>query len=477
MKKPVRIILTIFTLAVAVVGALWWAGGRKENANAGLATAQVERRDFTSSVLATGAVKAQVGAEVRVGARISGKVVRLHANIGDEVKAGQVLAELEQADLEATVRQREAELAEAQDRLDAERREGPLRIRRVEGLLAEAAAQSAVAQAELHAIERERATEVQASEAEAQSRAATMELARKQFERHEALRQQDFVSQDALDQAREVCSTAEAQLKAAQKKLELAKVRQEEDPNRVRASVVKAKAAREVAERALNLERVGHEERLKLLESAVARARAALDHAKVQLSYATITAPLAGVIGAVTTQEGETVAAGLNAPTFVIIIDLNRLQVDAFVDEVDIGKIKTGQQAIFTVDAFPAREFKGGVVAIYPKAVIQENVVNYDVVVEIADPYGGLLRPEMTASVTIFLETREQVLAIPKEAVRRRNGRNVVYVASGEAPPQPREIKVGWRDGGWVEVVQALSEGEMVLLEAPSSPSENEVKE
>ena len=471
MKKPVRIILTIFTLAVAVVGALWWAGGRKENASAGLATAQVERRDFTSSVLATGAVRAQVGAEVRVGARVSGKVVRLHANIGDEVKAGQVIAELEQADLEATVRQREAELAEAQEGLDAERREGPLRIRRAEGLLAEAATQNTVAQADLHAIERERETEVQASEAEGQSRAATMELARKQLERHEALRQRDFVSQDALDQARESCLTAEAQLKVAQRKLELANVRQEEDLKRGRASVAKAEAAREVAERELTLERASHEERLKPLATAIAGVQATLDHAKVQLSYATITAPIAGVIGAVMTQEGETVAAGLNAPTFVTIIDLERLQVDAFVDEVDIGKVRTGQSVVFTVDAFPAQEFEGKVTAIYPKAVLQENVVYYDVVVGIVTDYGGLLRPEMTASVTIFLEKREQVLAVPASAVKRERGRNIIYILS-ETGPESREIKVGWKDGQWIEVAAGLDEGQVILLAKPGDAGE-----
>jgi RND family efflux transporter MFP subunit len=186
------------------------------------------------------------------------------------------------------------------------------------------------------------------------------------------------------------------------------------------------------------------------------------------VSYATITAPLAGVIASVSTQEGETVAAGLNAPTFVTIINLDRLQVDAFVDEVDIGKIRVGQRAVFSVDAFPAEEFKGKVAAIYPKAVIQENVVNYDTVIEITSPYSGLLRPEMTASVTILLEARSGVLAIPTKAVKRLRGKTVVYVAVAGGG-EPREIKVGWKDGPWLEVVSGLKEGETVLLESPSA--------
>jgi multidrug efflux pump subunit AcrA (membrane-fusion protein) len=121
---------------------------------------------------------------------------------------------------------------------------------------------------------------------------------------------------------------------------------------------------------------------------------------------------------------------------------------------------------VFTVDAFPAMDFKGKVSAIYPKAVIQDNVVNYDVVVDIETSYYGLLRPEMTTSVSIFLEKREDVLAVPAKAVQRERGKNVVYVlADGRA--EPREIKVGWRDGQWLEVASGLQENETVLLEAP----------
>jgi RND family efflux transporter MFP subunit len=136
-------------------------------------------------------------------------------------------------------------------------------------------------------------------------------------------------------------------------------------------------------------------------------ARAELEEALVNLSYATISAPISGVVASVTTQEGETVAAGLNAPTFVVILDLERLQVNTFVDEVDIGKIDIGQRASFTVDAFPARDFTGHVTAIYPTATIQDNVVKYIVAVGIGNDEERLLRPEMTANVQVQLESRK----------------------------------------------------------------------
>jgi RND family efflux transporter MFP subunit len=208
----------------------------------------------------------------------------------------------------------------------------------------------------------------------------------------------------------------------------------------------------------------------RLTQRQVEAATAARQESEARLSYATITAPISGVIGSVSTQEGETVSAGLSAPTFVTLIDLNRLQVDAFVDEVDIGKVRLGQHAVFTVDAFPGKEFEGKVAAIYPKAVIQENVVNYDVVVEIQTPYTGLLRPDMTANVTILLEARTGVLALPAQAVKRERGKNLVYVSNG-GQVEAREVQVGWKDGQWIEIASGVQEGQTVLLGAPAPNS------
>ncbi len=405
-RKRNKLIVLLILLLCAGLGTLWWIHARTADAGkaSALQTATVIRRDFSSSVLATGAVKPQVGAEVRVGARISGKVEHLYANIGDTVKKGQVIAELEKADLEAAVAKSRAELAMAEARLSSVR---ALRPR-----------------------------EVEKAQAEVRQQRAIVKLAQKEIARQNNLIRQDFTTRQALDQAQERLSVAKARLAAAEKALELARTRLIEDQKQAQAEV--------------------------------ARAGAALANAEVKRSYATLTAPISGVVASVSTQAGETVSAGLKAPTFVTIIDLNRLQVDAYVDEVDIGKIHTGQECLFTVDAFPSHEFHGKVIAIYPKAVIQENVVNYDVVIAITDPYHGLLRPEMTASVTIALEKRKKVLAIPAKALQRKRGRNIVYVRS-KTGFSPRQVKIGWRDGQWIEIAAGLKEGQAVRLAKPEN--------
>ena len=115
---------------------------------------------------------------------------------------------------------------------------------------------------------------------------------------------------------------------------------------------------------------------------AVARAqleanRARLRSAEIELDYTRITAPIEGVVAEVSTREGETVAAAFAAPNFVTIIDLERLEVLAYVDETDIGRVVVGQPASFTVDTFPGVEFESRVTAIQPRAELQGSVVNF----------------------------------------------------------------------------------------------------
>jgi RND family efflux transporter MFP subunit len=214
-------------------------------------------------------------------------------------------------------------------------------------------------------------------------------------------------------------------------------------------------------------------------DSAVAnvnKAKAQLDYAKIQYSYATVRAPIDGVVESVSTQEGSTVAATFNAPTFVTILDPTRLEVDAYVDEVDIGGVKVGQQATFTVDAYPNKVFKGKVEAIHPQAVIQDNVVNYDVIIGISDSFVGLLRPTMTANVTITLNTLNGVLAIPMRAVKRENGKSFVMIPSGNGKGLvQRPVTLGRESGDFVQVKAGLSVGDKVFVPGGRSGPETQM--
>lgn len=347
--KRTHLIAGIILILITFI-LLWLFLFRQDKkSNTELQTIVAERRDIGSSVLATGIIKPKVGAEVKVGSRISGVVKKLRANIGDYVKAGQVIAEIDDAELRAKLNQNLAAVNKAR---------------------------------------------------------ADYDYAKLNMERQASLLEQNYISRQTYDLAENAFKIAEAQLKQAEANAEVA---------------------------------------------------------KVQLSYTSIYALTSGVIASVSTQEGETVMAGLAAPTFVNIIDLSRLEVQVYVDETDIGKILVGQEATFTVDTYTDTDFKGSVTAIYPKAVIQDNVVNYIVVVEIIDFKDKILRPEMTATVTIYLETRKNVIAILSKAIIRERGERFVTVMENGTAVL-RKIKTGWYDSNFTEVVDGLNEGETVLL-------------
>jgi len=168
-------------------------------------------------------------------------------------------------------------------------------------------------------------------------------------------------------------------------------------------------------------------------------------------------------VASVSTQEGETVAASLAAPTFVTLLDLSRLEVWTYVDETDIGRVRVGQRAPFTVDTYGDHEFEGRVTAVYPKAEIRDNVVNYITVVQFEPPREQILRPEMTATVRIELDSHENVLTLPIRAVRR-DGDGAFVLARRGASIERRKVTTGARDESLWEIVSGLREGDEVLV-------------
>ncbi|MBN2570006.1 MAG: efflux RND transporter periplasmic adaptor subunit [Deltaproteobacteria bacterium] len=394
-KRIIPICLIIFA---CTVGTPLFQGCSSEGDEPEYKTIRSTKQTFSLAVTALGTVKPQVGAEVRLGARISGKVEHLRANVGDFVEKGQVIAELEKDELKATVEKQQVELSIAKINLATRTTLGPVEIKKAEADLSQFR--------------------------------ATYELKTTEYEREKTLFNENYTSRQILDQASEALLVAKAELESSSKTLELARNKLDED--------------------------------LKLLNAEVESARASLKISEAALSYAILRAPISGIIASVSTQEGETVAAGLSAPTFVTIIDLDRLQVETYVDEVDIGKIKVGQKATFAVEAFPSIDIDGEVVGIYPKAILKENVVFYNVMVKSLKPPSVELRPEMTANVSIFLESREGVLVVAASSVKKTGGVNFVYVIENGKPVR-REVKIGWKQGRFLEITEGLKEGEEVL--------------
>ena len=219
---------------------------------------------------------------------------------------------------------------------------------------------------------------------------------------------------------------------------------------------------------------------LALDEAAAKQAQANLDESQVNLNYTDINSPVDGVVVARNVDVGQTVAASFQTPTlFLIAEDLTKMQVDTNVSESDVGRVREGQPASFTVDAYPGKQFHATVSQVRNAPVTVQNVVTYDVVLAVDNP-DLELKPGMTANVTVTTARRDAVLRVPSRALRFRpetvgqtatksghkaSRDTTVYVLGDDGTPKPVEVRVGIRDNQNAELVSGdLAEGTEVIV-------------
>jgi HlyD family secretion protein len=188
--------------------------------------------------------------------------------------------------------------------------------------------------------------------------------------------------------------------------------------------------------------------------AVVNQAKASLQQAETNLKYTKIVSPIDGVVVARQYDVGQTVAASFQAPTlFTIAQDLTKMQVEADVDQSDIGRVKVGEPASFTVDAYPEQIFRGKIAQVRLNATVSQNVVTYPVMIDVPNP-DQKLRPNMTANVTIDVAHVANVLRIPNAALRFRPPRAPAAAApAGQAPKgaslEQRATQLGQKGGGF----------------------------
>lgn len=356
-------------LILALAGAwLWNRSGTQDKAQADrYKTEAVERGALTRYVSANGTLNPVT--LVNVGTQVSGTVKAIHADFNQQVKQGQVLAELDPALLKAAVAQSTASLANAR---------------------------------------------------------AQLVLAKANEARIRNLAGQDYASKQELDQAVAARDQAAAQVR----------------------------------------------------QSAAQLARD-----QTNLNFSVIRSPVSGTVIDRQVDVGQTVAASFQTPTlFKIGQDLTRMQIDTTVAEADIGSVRVGQAVNFRVDAYPEQEFAGKVRQIRLNASTQQNVVTYDVVVDVSNPDLTLL-PGMTANIRIEVESRQDVLMVPAAALRfrpaesaagtpadkegagrkRKGGAAVYKLVNGALVRIP--VKPGISDQQDTEIVQGdLKEGDQLVV-------------
>ena len=365
------------------------------------------RGEVKSVVSASGKLRALN--TINVGAEVSGQVVRVNVDFNSQVKAGQVLAVIDQTRVRARVQQGRASVA---------------------------LAQSSLQQAEAN-IARAR---------------NDLTIQQREFNRRKTLADKGFLSKTALDQA-------EAQLIGAR--------------NSLQVGLTQAASAR----------------------AQISQANAELSSAQLDLNRTNIVAPSSGVIINKLVEPGSTVTAGFQTPNlFEIAADITQMQVEASVDEADIGQVRQGQNVTFTVDSYPDERFSAKVRQVRQAPVETQNVVNYLVIIDVANQDGKLL-PGMTANVEIVTGAKKNVMRAPTAALRFRPRQSdlpekfeeedggqrkgdkqpMLFVATDEAyRPSVRKVKVGIRGDDYTEIVEGLKGGEKILLRTKSLKPRNE---
>ncbi len=340
---------------------------------------------------------------INVGAEVSGQVVRVNVDFNSQVKAGQVLAVIDQTRVRARVQQGRASVA---------------------------LAQSSLQQAEAN-IARAR---------------NDLTIQQREYNRRKTLADKGFLSKTALDQA-------EAQLIGAR--------------NSLQVGLTQAASAR----------------------AQISQANAELSSAQLDLNRTNIIAPSSGVIINKLVEPGSTVTAGFQTPNlFEIAADITQMQVEASVDEADIGQVREGQNVTFTVDSYPDERFTAKVRQVRQAPVETQNVVNYLVIIDVANQDGKLL-PGMTANVEIVTGAKKNVMRAPSAALRFRPRQSdlpgdadaendgdrkgdkqpTIFVATDDAyRPSLRKVKVGIRGDDYTEIVEGLKGGEEILLRTKS---------
>lgn len=368
-----RSLVGLVSLLAVGFAVYFWQQGKQ--AQPKWVTATVDKGAIVQRVSANGTLNPVE--LVNVGTQISGTVRSLLVDFNSQVKAGQLLAELDPSILEAQIRASEANLSSAR---------------------------------------------------------ATLRNAELVLKRNENLRDRGFVSESALDAVRKDVETASAQ---------------------------------------------------------VMQIEAQLSRDRTNLGYSKIRSPIDGIVVNRGIDIGQTVAASFQTPTlFQIARDLTRMQIDTSVSEADVGAIVPKLPVRFTVDAFRDREFSATVRMVRLNPTTVQNVVTYNVVIDV-DNKDGVLLPGMTAQVSVVTNQKDDVLRVPSAALRFRPpeeagsggppaqgnrkgggaaaGITRVYLQGPDERLESRDIKIGISDGRFVEVLEGLSAGDKVVTRATNS--------
>ncbi|WNC29638.1 efflux RND transporter periplasmic adaptor subunit [Thermosynechococcus sp. PKX82] len=367
-----------------------------------------DSRDLVARIAATG--KVVPVQTVNISPKRAGLLAELYVEQGDRVKAGQIIARMDNRDEQAQLAQAQANLADAIARRD-------------------------------RVVAGNRAEEIAQAEAQVRAAATRAQLAEERLKRNELLAAEGAIPRDTLDELKANRDSAIANLNEAQKRLQL-------------------------------LQRGSRTEEIRQAEAAVAAAQAQVQAARAALEDTVIRAPFTGIItqkyanpGAFVTPT-TTASATTSATSTSIVAIAEGLEILAEVPEVDIGQVLVGQPVEIRADAYPGETFEGRVRLVAPEAVVEQNVTFFQVRVSLVT---GLqkLRSGMNVDLDFLGQKINNALLVPTVAIAVERGQTGVYVVGEDNQPKFRPVTIGssWQDQ--TQIISGLRAGERVFIDFP----------
>ncbi|MGE6246613.1 efflux RND transporter periplasmic adaptor subunit [Psychrobacter proteolyticus] len=413
----------VITLIIVALGALAYTFLKPEETTPNYLTATVEVGDIENNVMASGKVKALN--TVDVGAQVSGEVKRLYVEVGDEVKQGDLIAQIDQVTQKNSLSNEQASL---------EQSEAALQSAQAESLSKQASLKSAYA--------------------DLASRQSELKQAQSDFARLQNLVAIDAISQQEYDTQATSVETAKAAVANAA------------------AAIDTAKAAIATTEANINSQ-----------QAALRKSRTNVSTAEEDLSYTTIRAPISGTVVSITTEQGTTVNANQTAPTLVTLADLSTVRINAQISEADVINVNAGMPAYFNIIGNPDKQYDATLTAIEPapeqisSTSSTDAAIYYVGYVEVPNP-DRLFRIDMTAQIYIIVNEAKDALLVPSTVIqeKRAKGKEKGKAATGkfvrvlkeDGTVEERTVEVGIDNRVNAQILSGLKEGEEVIISEES---------
>jgi len=460
---------------------------QKQEAKRKVLTQPVSRQNLTIKISANGTVKPEKS--INVSPKQSGILKKLLVKEGDTVKQGQILANMDDSNLQGQLTQARAQIAQQEANLQkAQAGNRPQDIASAQASLDEAQANLqkaqagnrsqdiASAQASLDEAQAtlqkaqagNRSQDIGQAQARLQSAQATLSKAEDNLRRNQQLYTSGAISLQTVNQSRADRDNAQGQVNEAIQALGLQKAGSRPEDIQQAQAVVRQK------QQALALLKAGtRSEDIDQARAQVASARGSLQTIQTQINDTVLRAPFDGVITQKYADPGAfvtptTSGSAVSSATSSSIVSLaSTNQIVANIAEVNIAKIRLGQKVTITADAYPGKTFEGKVTQIAAQAIVEQNVTSFQVKLAIVSDSEKLLRSGMNVTTDFQVGQLENVLVVPTAAVVRREKSTGVFVAGEDNQPVFTRIKTGVTVDKYTEVKSGLKGNERVLLSFP----------